>query len=402
MTHPTLGLRHNGVQFSLLVLINAFVGGMVGLERAILPELAEKEFGLAAKTAILSFIAVFGLTKAVSNYYAGVFANKIGRKNLLLMGWMIGSPVPFMLMFAPSWGWVIAANVLLGINQGLAWSSTVVMKIDLVGEKQRGLAMGFNESAGYLAVGVVAFLTGWLASEYGLRPVPFYLGIGFVFAGLLLTVLFVKDTAAHVKAETKSSTQPMLTNIFRETTFKHPNLGSITQAGLINNLNDGMIWGIFPLLLASKGFSIPEIATLVAIYPSVWGLGQLFTGAAGDKLPKKQILFWGMLAQSIALAGFSVASSFHSMAILSAFLGIGTAAVYPTFLAAIADNTHPHQRASSIGIFRLWRDLGYVFGAILTGILADSMSMEVAIYTIAGLTFFSSIFIKLRMRTDLR
>lgn len=400
MTQPILGLRKNGVQFSLLVLINAFVGGMVGLERAILPELAEQEFGLAAKTAILSFIAVFGLTKALSNYYAGAFANKVGRKNLLLMGWIIGAPVPLMLMFAPSWGWVIAANVLLGINQGLAWSSTVVMKIDLVGEKQRGLAMGFNESAGYMAVGLVAFLTGWLASEYGLRPVPFYLGIGFVLAGFFLTLLFVKDTAGHVKAETKSSTQPMLTNIFRDTTFKHPNLGSITQAGLINNLNDGMIWGIFPLLLASKGFSIPEIATLVAIYPSVWGLGQLFTGAAADKLPKKQILFWGMLGQAIAIAGFPLASTFASMTFLSVVLGLGTAAVYPTFLAAIADNTHPQQRASSIGIFRLWRDLGYVFGAILTGILADTISMEIAIYTIAGLTLFSSIFIKLRMKNS--
>ncbi|RCL65610.1 MAG: MFS transporter, partial [Rhodothermaeota bacterium MED-G64] len=276
MTQPTLGLRQNGVQFSLLVLINAFVGGMVGLERAILPELAEQEFGLAAKTAILSFIAVFGLTKALSNYFAGAFANRVGRKNLLLIGWVVGAPVPLMLMFAPSWGWVLAANVLLGINQGLAWSSTVVMKIDLVGEKQRGLAMGFNESAGYLAVGVVAFLTGWLASEYGLRPVPFYLGIGFVVAGFFSTLLFVKDTAGHVQAETKSSTRPLLSNIFRETTFKHPNLGSITQAGLINNLNDGMIWGIFPLLLASKGFSIQEIAPLVAIYPAVWGLGQLF------------------------------------------------------------------------------------------------------------------------------
>jgi MFS family permease len=340
------------------------------------------------------------LTKAVSNYYAGAFANKIGRKNLLLIGWIVGAPVPLMLMFAPSWGWVIAANVLLGINQGLAWSSTVVMKIDLVGEKQRGLAMGFNESAGYMAVGLVAFLTGWLASEYGLRPVPFYLGIGFIVAGFFLTLLFVKDTAGHVQAETKSSTQPLLSNIFRETTFKHPNLGSITQAGLINNLNDGMIWGIFPLLLASKGFSIQEIAPLVAIYPAVWGLGQLFTGAAADKQPKKQILFWGMLGQAIAIAGFPLASTFSSMTLLSVVLGLGTAAVYPTFLAAIADNTHPQQRASSIGIFRLWRDLGYVFGAVLTGILADAISMAIAIYTIAGLTLFSSIFIKLRMKTN--
>ncbi len=400
MTQPTLGLRQNGVQFSLLVLINAFVGGMVGLERAILPELAEQEFALAAKSAILSFIAVFGFTKAVSNYYAGVLANRVGRKNLLLIGWVIGAPVPLMLMFAPSWGWVIAANVLLGVNQGLAWSSTVVMKIDLVGEKQRGLAMGFNESAGYLAVGLVALLTGWLAATYGLRPVPFYLGIGFVIAGFFCTWLFVKDTAGHVHAETQHSNRPMLTNIFRDTSYKHPNLGSITQAGLINNLNDGMMWGLFPLLLVSKGFTIEQTAILVAIYPSVWGLGQLFTGAAADKLPKKHILFGGMLGQAIAIVGFPLASSFTTIAAISILLGLGTAAVYPTFLAAIADNTHPQQRASSIGIFRLWRDLGYVFGAILTGLLADVVSMDAAIYSVAALTFFSSILIKLRMNTD--
>jgi MFS family permease len=317
MENVRLGLKENWKQFSLLVVVNAFVGGMVGLERSILPEIAEKEFGLAVKTAILSFIIVFGITKALTNYYTGVLANKYGRKKLLIAGWLVGVPIPLILMFAPSWNWIIIANILLGINQGLTWSSTVVMKIDLVGEKQRGFAMGLNEFAGYLSVAIVAFLTGWIASEYGLRPYPFYIGIVLVFLGLLFSIFFVRDTKHHVAKESKSNTIQLLKNVFWDTTWKNKNLGSVSQAGLINNLNDGMVWGIFPLLLASKYFTIEEIGIITAIYPAVWGIGQLFTGKMADKFPKKEMLFWGMLLQAITLFLFIWANSLLEYSILS-------------------------------------------------------------------------------------
>ena len=296
-----LGLKENWKQFSLLVLVNAFVGGMVGLERSILPRIAELEFHIAAKTAILSFIIVFGIVKAVTNYYTGTLANRFGRKNLLVAGWIIAIPIPFILMYAPTWSWIIAANILLGINQGLTWSSTVVMKIDLVGEKQRGFAMGLNEFAGYIAVALVAFLTGWIASEYGIRPYPFYTGVVLVVFGLLGSIFLIRDTRHHVAQETLSSAIPRLKNIFWDTTWKNNNLGAVTQAGLINNLNDGMAWGIFPILLASKGFSIGEIGIVTAIYPAVWGIGQLFTGRMADKFCKKDMLYVGMLLQAVAL-----------------------------------------------------------------------------------------------------
>ncbi|VAW28091.1 Uncharacterized MFS-type transporter, partial [hydrothermal vent metagenome] len=315
-----LGLKNNWKQFSLLVLINAFVGGMVGLERSILPQLAEVDFGMAAKTAILSFIIVFGFTKAITNYFTGALANKVGRKNLLVIGWFFALPIPFILINATNWNWVIFANVLLGINQGLTWSSTVVMKIDLVGDKNRGLAMGINESAGYLAVGAVAFLTGWIASEYGLRPYPFYLGFAFAGLGLVFSWLFVKDTVHHVAKEVAKSTVPKLANIFWETSWKNPNLGSISQAGLVNNLNDGMVWGLFPILLAAKGFSLDKIAVIVAVYPIVWGLGQLFTGKMADYLNKKSMLFWGMLLQGITLLLMVYAHSYIHYIILSTLL----------------------------------------------------------------------------------
>ena len=392
-----LGLRENWKQFSLLVLINAFVGGMVGLERTLLPEIAETDFGMASKTAILSFIVVFGITKAITNYYTGAFANKLGRRNLLLLGWAISVPIPFLLIYAPNWNWIIGANILLGIHQGLCWSSTVVMKIDLVGEKNRGLAMGLNESAGYLAVGIVAFFTGWIAAEYGLRPYPFYIGIGLSLAGFLGTLFFVKDTLHHVAAEKATSNVPTLTHVFRQTTWQHPNLGSISQAGLVNNLNDGLVWGLFPLLLASKGFSLERIGFIVAIYPMVWGLGQLVTGKMADHFSKKWMLTWGMLAQGAALIGLAWANSDLAFVLLSILLGIGTAVVYPTFLAAIADNTHPGQRAQSIGIFRLWRDLGYAIGAILTGILADLFGIPLSILSIGAITILSGIVIWIRM-----
>lgn len=398
MKNVELGLKQNWKQFALLVIINAFVGGMVGLERTILPEIAEVDFGIAAKTAILSFIIVFGVVKAITNYYTGALANRFGRKNLLTLGWLIGLPIPFILIYAQSWSWIIMANVLLGINQGLTWSSTVVMKIDLVGEKNRGLAMGLNESAGYLAVGGVAFLTGWIASEYGVRPYPFYMGIVFALIGLVSSWLLVKDTVHHVNAETTTSNLPKLENVFWETTWRNKNLGSISQAGLVNNLNDGMVWGLFPILLATKNFDLEQIGKIVALYPIVWGLGQLFTGKMADHLNKKNMLFWGMLVQGFALLLMIYATSFFHFAALSVVLGIGTAIVYPTFLAAIADYAHPRQRAESIGVFRLWRDLGYAVGALLTGILADSLGINWAVGTIGFLTIVSAIIILKRMQ----
>jgi MFS family permease len=393
-----LGLKENWKQFFLLVLINAFVGGMVGLERSILPQIAEGEFHIAAKTAILSFIVVFGIVKAITNYYTGTFANKIGSKNLLVLGWFIGIPVPFILMYAPGWNWVIAANVLLGINQGLTWSSTVVMKIDLVGEKERGFAMGLNEFAGYLAVALVAFFTGWVAGNYGLRPYPFYIGIVLSFAGLIASWIFVKDTRHHVAKESASNNIPRLKKIFWETTLFDRNLGSVTQAGLINNLNDGMVWGLFPILLFQKNFTLSEIGMITAVYPAVWGIGQLATGKMSDLFCKKSMLFWGMLLQGIALLFLIVAGTFFHYMILSMILGWGTAMVYPTFLATVAENTHPKDRAKSIGIFRLWRDLGYAIGAILTGTIADTLGISYSILVIALLTITSSFIIEFRMR----
>jgi MFS family permease len=397
MDHIKLGLRENWKQFALLVIVNGFVGGMVGLERTILPQIAEVEFDIAAKTAILSFIIVFGVVKAVTNYYTGALANKFGRKNLLVAGWIIGIPIPFVLMFASSWNWIIAANILLGINQGLTWSSTVVMKIDLVGENQRGFAMGLNEFAGYLAVAIIAFLTGWIAGEYGLRPYPFYLGIVLVIVGLAMSIFLIKDTRHHVAKETTTNTLPRLKNIFWDTTWKNKSLGSVTQAGLINNLNDGMAWGIFPILLAGKSFTLEQIGIVTAVYPAVWGIGQLFTGKMADKFCKKDMLFTGMFLQAVALLLFAQANTMFHFVALSAMLGWGTAMVYPTFLATVAENTHPQDRAKSIGIFRLWRDLGYAIGAILTGIIADLISINASIIFIGILTLISSLIIRFRM-----
>lgn len=392
-----LGLKENWKQFSLLIIINSFVGGMIGLERSILPEIAETEFNMVVKTAILSFIIVFGITKAITNYYTGKLANKIGRRKLLIIGWLFAIPIPFILMYAPNWNWVIVANVFLGINQGLAWSTTVLMKIDLVGEKDRGFAMGLNEFSGYLAVGIVALLTGWIASEYGIRPYPFYLGVVLTILGLLGSVFLIKDTHQHLAKEATNSTIPKLNNIFWDTTWKNPNLGSVSVAGIINNMNDGMIWGIFPFLLAAKGFSIENIGIIVAVYPAVWGIGQLFTGKMADKYQKKKLLYIGMLLQAIALISLVWANTMVHFIGLSILLGWGTAMVYPTFLVTIAENTHPKDRAQSIGIFRFWRDLGYAVGAIITGIIADAFNLESPILFIGGLTFLSAIIIYYRM-----
>jgi MFS family permease len=398
MENIQLGLRHNWKQFSLLLLINSFVGGMVGLERSILPQLAEQEFDIAAKSAILSFIIVFGIFKAVTNYYAGTLANKLGRKWLLVAGWIVAIPIPFILMYANSWSWIIAANILLGINQGLSWSSTVVMKIDLVGDKQRGFAMGINEFAGYLALALVGFLTGWIAGEYGIRPYPFYLGIVLVFFGLFLSIFFTKDTAGHAAKEAATSAVPRLKNVFVDTTWKNKNLGSVTQAGLVNNLNDGMVWGILPIILISQGFTLGEVGLVTAVYPAVWGIGQLITGKMADWFCKKKMLFYGMILQGTALLLLVWASSLSSYISLAAVLGWGTAMVYPTFLATVAENTHPIDRPKSIGIFRLWRDLGYAIGALLTGIIADLINVNTAVVFIGILTLGSALIINHRMK----
>ena len=400
--HVKLGLKENWPQFLLLVIINGFVGGMVGLERSILPQLAEVEFHVAAKTAILSFIVVFGIFKAISNYFTGALANKLGRKKLLVFGWLMGIPVPFMLMYAGSWEWIIVANIFLGINQGLAWSSTVVMKIDIVGEKQRGLAMGLNEFAGYLAVAVVAFLTGYIASEYGLRPYPFYLGIGLAFAGFLTSLFLIRETHHHVKKEAENNLVRRLENIFSDTSWKDRNLGSVTQAGLVNNLNDGMMWGLLPLILTYRGFNLEQVGLITAAYPAVWGIGQLFTGKMADHVNKKSMLYTGMLLQAISILLLLVAGTFTHFIGLAIALGVGTALVYPTFLATIAEFTHPFDRAQSLGVFRFWRDLGYAIGAILTGILADWLGLLVPVSVIGMLTLLSAIVIMIRMENPSR
>lgn len=392
-----LGLKENWLQFTILVIVNAFVGGMVGLERTIFPKFAEIEFGVASKTAILSFIIAFGITKAITNYFTGKLANKIGRKNLLLLGWLFAIPIPFILINATSWNWVIFANILLGINQGLTWSSTVVMKIDLVGEKDRGLAMGINEFAGYFAVGVVAFLTGVIAQKYGVTPYPFYLGIGISISGLLLTLFFVRDTRKFVNIEQKTTETDKLENVFLETSFKDKTLSAITQAGLVNNLNDGMLWGLLPILLLSLNYNSKSIGIIAAIYPAVWGIGQIFTGKMADIYSKKRMLFWGMLLQGIAIILIPYFNSFYQLASIASILGLGTALVYPTFLSAIAEATNPKQRAESIGVFRLWRDLGYAIGAIISGIIADLFGVQYAVITIGVITILSSLVIKYRM-----
>jgi MFS family permease len=392
-----LGLKQNWKQFTILVIVNAFVGGMIGIERTIFPKFAELEFGISSKTAILSFIVAFGISKAITNYFTGKLANKYGRKNLLIFGWIFALPIPFILLNATSWNWVIFANVLLGINQGLTWSSTVVMKIDLVGEKDRGLAMGINEFAGYFAVGVLAFLTGIIAQKYGIKPFPFYLGIGISIFGLMTSIIFVKDTRKFVNIEQHVSEKSAMENVFLETTFKNKTLSSVTQAGLVNNLNDGMIWGILPILLFALNYDTKNIGIIAAIYPTVWGIGQLFTGKMSDVYSKKSMLFWGMLLQGIAIILLPFFTEFYQLAVISAVLGFGTALVYPTFLSAIANSTSPNQRAESIGVFRLWRDLGYAIGAILSGIIADVYGIETAIITIGILTVISSMIIKFRM-----
>ena len=392
-----IGLKQNWKQFSILVLVNAFVGGMVGLERSIFPQSASTKFGIVSTTAILSFIVVFGVSKAISNYFTGRLSNRFGRRKLLIAGWILALPIPFILIYANSWTMVVMSNVLLGIHQGLTWSSTVVMKIDLVGQKDRGLAMGLNEFAGYIAVGLMALLTGFIAEQYGVSPYPFYLGFVIALTGLLLTIFFVKETTQFMKLEQEKSTSPNLKNIFLDTTYRNPTLSSVTQAGLVNNLNDGMIWGLLPLLLIGLHFNNADIGWIASIYPSVWGIAQLATGKLSDIYSKKKMLFWGMLLQGLTIMIFPYTSNFWLLASLSALLGIGTALVYPTFLSTIAQATQPSQRAESIGTFRLWRDLGYAIGAIISGICADFFGITSAIVLIGIITILSALMIQFRM-----
>ena len=418
-----LGLRANLAQFSLLVLINAFVGGMVGLERSVVPLLGQRQFGLASTTAVLSFIMSFGIIKALANLFAGRLSDRLGRKGVLVAGWLIGLPVPFLIIFAPNWGWVVFANILLGINQGLCWSTTVIMKIDLVGPARRGLAMGLNEAAGYGAVSLAAIAAGYLASTYALRPQPFFLGIGFALAGLLLSLLFVRESHGHARHEaslmkrpagqtpdlalqaagqaTQQTVQPSFKEIFLLTSWKDRALFAASQAGLVNNLNDGLAWGLFPLFFAAAGLNVVQISLLAGIYPGVWGTAQLLTGALSDRLGRKGMIVGGMVLQGVAIILLPLVHGFAMWAITMILLGLGTALVYPTLLAAVSDVAHPDWRASAVGVYRLWRDSGYALGALLAGLLADAFGVSWAIGVIGGLTFLSGVVVQSVMRETL-
>lgn len=391
------GLKENRVQFALLVLINAFVGGMAGLERSIFPEFAAQVFGIKSATAVLSFIAAFGLSKAVTNYWAGRAFGKFSRKNVLLAGWVLALPVPWVLMYAPHWSWVIAANILLGISQGLAWSATIIMKIDLAGVRNRGLAMGINEFAGYLAVGGMAYFSGYLAHRYGITPYPFLPGIILSLAGLLLSLVWVKDTAVFVALEERNLTPPATARLIMSQSDIRRNLRAITQAGLVNNLNDGMIWGLLPMWLLKNQIAPAHIPVIVAVYPVVWGLGQLYTGKMADHFSRKRMLFWGMLSQGAAILAMTLLPGqgmFYAMALL---LGLGTALVYPTFFTAISHFVKPTERARHIGSFRFWRDMGYVFGALFSGLMADWLGLAAAMGFTGALTIISAGWIGVKM-----
>jgi len=386
--------------------VNAFVGAMVGLERSILPAIAGQDFHLAARAAVLSFIVVFGITKALTNYLAGRFSDAVGRKTVLVTGWLVATPVPFLLMWAPTWGWVLFANVLLGVSQGLTWSTTVIMKIDLAGPERRGLAMGLNEFAGYLAVALSALATGHVAAAYGLRPQPFYLGVGFAVIGLGLSAILVRETHGHARHEARNhapeETTPSQRQVFLRTSFTDRELSSVSQAGLVNNLNDGMAWGLFPLFFAAAGMSLQQIGWLAAIYPGVWGAAQLVTGALSDRIGRKWLIAGGMWVQAVGITVVVISSRFAGFAVGGVLLGVGTAMVYPTLLAAIGDVAHPTWRASSVGVYRLWRDLGYAVGALLAGVTADALGVPAAIWLVAAVTFASGLVVATRMRETRR
>ena len=401
-----LGLKENWQQFTLLVLVNMMVGGMVGLERTVVPLVGTEEFHIKSDVVVFSFIIAFGVVKAFTNLISGVLADKYTRKKVLIWGWLFGLPVPFLLAFAPSWNWILFANVLLGISQGFAWSMTVNMKIDLAGKKNRGLAMGLNEAAGYGAVGLTALITGYLASHYGLRPEPFYIGIAYTLVGLLLSIFVVQDTRKFAQLEARqvstdeSAHKPNLWWVFKETSFKNKNLFSISQAGLINNLNDGMSWGVFPLLFMSMGVGLEGIGWIKAVYPVVWGVGQIVTGPLADKIGRKPLIVWGMFVQVLGhiIIGFEWLEPLTSGLIGSVFLGIGTAMVYPALLAAVSDTAHPNWRASSLGVYRFWRDMGYAIGALMAGIVGNFFGLEWAVHIAGIITFISGIIVWIRMK----
>ena len=395
-----LGLRANAGQFALLVAVNALVGGMIGQERTVLPLLARDAFGLTGVAVVLTFVLAFGVTKAGANLVAGALADRYGRKPVLVAGWLIGLPVPLLLIWAPSWSWIVFANVLLGLNQGLTWSSTVIMKIDLVGPARRGLAMGLNEAAGYGAVAVTALATGFIAAEAGLRPAPFFLGLAFAGLGLSASVLLVRETSGHVALEQGHSTDAALPwrTIFRRTTIDDPSLSAASLAGLANNLNDGMAWGLLPLYYAASGLSIAEIGVLAAVYPAVWGVAQIGTGALSDRIGRKGLVVAGLLLQAAAIAAIAGLAGFGPWFLAAALLGLGTAMVYPTLLAVVADVAEPSWRGSAVGVYRLWRDLGFAAGAIVAGVLADAFGMSVAIASVAALTAAAGFVVLGRMR----
>ena len=403
MTRPTrLGLRANAAQFGLLVAVNALVGGMVGQERTVLPLLATEEFGLRAFTSTLTFILAFGAVKAATNFLAGALCDHYGRKPVLVAGWLVGVPVPFLLMWAPSWTWVVAANVLLGVNQGLTWSTTVVMKIDLAGPERRGLAMGLNEAAGYVAVAAAALATGWIAARHGLRPEPFYLGVACAALGLGLSTLAVRETRGHARHEADAFVGPahdgMSTReVFVLASFRERALSAVSQAGLVNNLNDGVAWGLFPILFARHGLDVAAVGTLVALYPAVWGVGQLATGPLSDRWGRKWLIVAGMLVQAVALAAVAAFEGWGLWAAATVTLGVGTAMVYPTLLAAVGDVAHPRWRASAVGVYRLWRDSGFAVGALLAGTVADAAGLEAAIWAVGALTAVSGVVVAIRM-----
>jgi MFS family permease len=395
---PRLGLRANAGQFALLVGVNGLVGGMLGQERTVVPLLATEVFGLSAYTAILAFILAFGVTKAIANLAAGGLADRYGRKPVLVAGWLVGLPVPLLLIWAPVWGWVIIANVLLGLNQGLAWSSTVIMKVDIAGPARRGLALGLNEAAGYLAVALTALATGYIAAQAGLRPEPFFLGLAIAGLGLGVSVLFVRETRAFVALEGSEARPLPWGTVFSRTTIRDPSLSAASQAGLVNNLNDGMAWGLLPLFFASHGVGLAELGVLVAVYPAVWGVAQIGTGALSDRIGRKGLIVAGMLLQAVALGLIATSSSFGPWLAEAALLGLGTAMVYPTLLAAVADIAAPVWRGAAIGVYRLWRDLGFAIGAVLAGFLADRAGIPFAIVSVAALTAASGLVVLVRMR----
>jgi MFS family permease len=406
MTGPSpvrLGIRANAAQFTLLITVNALVGGLLGSERTVLPLLAERDFHLAAYTAALTYVLAFGATKAVTNFFAGTLSDRYGRKPVLLAGWLAGLPVPLLIIWAPSWGWVVAANVLLGVNQGLTWSTTVIMKIDLAGPYRRGLAMGLNEAAGYLAVAATAAATGALAAQYGLRPAPFLLALAYAALGLGLSTFFVRETRGHARHEASNHTAGAhgadlsTRRVAALVSHREPALSSAAQAGMVNNLNDGLAWGLFPLLFATAGLSLGQIGVLAALYPAVWGLGQLATGPISDRYGRKPLIVAGMLLQAAALAWIAAAGSFTTWATAAVLLGAGTAMVYPTLLAAIGDVAHPAWRARAVGVYRLWRDGGFAVGALLAGVLADAYGIRAATAVVAALTAASGLLAWARM-----